>query len=195
MNKIVLTLALAIISLSSFAGNNDSPIKTICFFDDIQKKKKKKFSTIKTFREGKNGYGSTSNIEYWVARYANKLGGNAVINFSASQSFGFWPWQIVRPLASGTIISWKDVSDPQCVSKGGRAFHLSGSSVEEISYNEAINSRSDSHAETAQENKALPSKKQPDVYDQLERLDALRQKGIITDEEFQREKEELLSNN
>ena len=47
----------------------------------------------------------------------NQVGGNVVINYNASQRFGFWPWRIVRPVVWGTAVKWKTPVD--CKQLGG----------------------------------------------------------------------------
>ncbi len=38
--------------------------------------------------------------------YTDRLGGNTIINYEGGQSFGFWPWRIVRPVVYGTAVDW-----------------------------------------------------------------------------------------
>lgn len=51
------------------------------------------------------------------AERAHQVGGNVVINYNASQRFGFWPWRIVRPVVWGTAVKWKTPVD--CKQLGG----------------------------------------------------------------------------
>jgi hypothetical protein len=51
----------------------------------------------------------------------NAKGGNAVGNYHEGQRFGFWPWRLVRPVASGDAITILNTRGKSCVEMGGYA--------------------------------------------------------------------------
>ena len=73
---------------------------------------------VKTSRET---YGSVlDELPRFVAT-AKAEGADAVIDYNGAQHFGFWPWRLVRPVASGVAIKW-DGPAPDCAASGGATF-------------------------------------------------------------------------
>jgi len=73
---------------------------------------------VKTSRET---YGSVlDELPRFVAT-AKAQGADAVIDYNGAQHFGFWPWRLVRPVASGVVIKW-DGPAPDCAASGGATF-------------------------------------------------------------------------
>ncbi|MBD1573242.1 hypothetical protein HC725_08155 [Vibrio sp. S17_S38] len=98
-----------------------SHMKTMCIFDNIPNLD---YENIRDFKAGKGTYGSVANIMPKFIHYADRLNANTVIDFHAGQRFGFWPWRIVRPVAYGTAVKWKNKSDSECKSLGGRVYAI-----------------------------------------------------------------------
>ncbi len=75
-------------------------------------------SKVKTSRET---YGSVlDELPRFVAT-AKAQGADAVVDYNGAQHFGFWPWRLVRPVASGVVIKW-DGPAPDCAASGGATF-------------------------------------------------------------------------
>lgn len=75
------------------------------------------FDIKKRIKVAKGTYGSVEELYPRFAERAHQVGGNVVINYNASQRFGFWPWRIVRPVVWGTAVKWKTPVD--CKQLGG----------------------------------------------------------------------------
>ncbi|MGE8564165.1 MAG: hypothetical protein ACN6NM_10275, partial [Acinetobacter bohemicus] len=65
----------------------------------------------------KGTYGSVVELYPRFAERAHQVGGNVVINYNASQRFGFWPWRFVRPVMWGKAVKWNTPID--CKALGG----------------------------------------------------------------------------
>ena len=76
------------------------------------------FTEIKRIKVAKGTYGSVTELYPKILNKAHKLNADAVIQYNASQRFGFWPWRIVRPVMTGTAIKWLS-TPPSCASLGG----------------------------------------------------------------------------
>ena len=75
------------------------------------------FEIKKRIKVAKGTYGSVVELYPRFAERAHQVGGNVVINYNASQRFGFWPWRFVRPVVWGTAVKWKTPVD--CKALGG----------------------------------------------------------------------------
>ena len=75
------------------------------------------FQIKKRIKVAKGTYGSVTELYPRFAEPAHQVGGNVVINYNASQRFGFWPWRFVRPVVWGTAVKWKTPVD--CKTLGG----------------------------------------------------------------------------
>lgn len=98
---------------SNMAGTRD-----FCFFagtppSDV------KYTVIKKLKVGKGTYGSVTDILPKFAGYAQKVGADAVIDYTGSQRFGFWPWRLVRPVVRGTAVKWTSPPKSDCTAMGG----------------------------------------------------------------------------
>ena len=78
-----------------------------------------RYARIKEMKMGKGTYGSVRDILDEFAVDARKAGADAIINYSGSQRFGFWPWRMVRPVVRGTAIKWTGDVKPDCQKAGG----------------------------------------------------------------------------
>ena len=56
------------------------------------------FQIKKRIKVAKGTYGSVVELYPRFAERAHQVCGNVVINYNASQRFGFWPWRFVRPV-------------------------------------------------------------------------------------------------
>jgi len=186
--KLFFAAILLMASQSAVISEAQEPTNTLCIMAGIPLLGSD-FSTINSYRVGRNFYGKTEKMEAWVVKHVDSLGANAVINHLVSQDFGFWPWQVVRPVATGTAIIWHNKTDGACKSLGGQVFQISRRAVTNIT--ESIDENAISTV------KALPEPpkevQSEDFYDRLTKLDELRKKGIITDDEFEAKKKEILS--
>lgn len=77
------------------------------------------FDVIRALRVGKGTYGSVTEITPVLIKDARSLGADAIINFAATQRFGFFPWRLVRPVAHGTAVKWKAGEVVDCTATGG----------------------------------------------------------------------------
>jgi len=77
------------------------------------------YVVVRNIRIGKGSYGSVNDVLPRLVNQAESLGAAAVINYSGSQRFGFWPWRIVRPVVGGTAVRWVSPTTVDCVALGG----------------------------------------------------------------------------
>ncbi|CAB1214362.1 hypothetical protein [Acinetobacter bouvetii] len=75
------------------------------------------FQIKKRIKVAKGTYGSVEELYSRFAERAHQVGGNVVINYNASQRFGFWPWRFVRPVVWGTAVKWN--TPVNCKALGG----------------------------------------------------------------------------
>ncbi len=101
--------------------NNVQNFKTMCIFDSTPNAD---YESIKYFKVGKGTYGPVSSIMPKYINYADRLGGNTIINYRGGQRFGFWPWRIVRPVVYGTAVQWEAKTNQKCKSLGGRVYAM-----------------------------------------------------------------------
>jgi len=78
-----------------------------------------KYTIIRPIRVGKGTYGGVKDILPKFAGYAQKIGADAIIDYTGSQRFGFWPWRMVHPVVRGVAIKWADTPHPNCSAIGG----------------------------------------------------------------------------
>ena len=77
------------------------------------------YSVIKNLKLGKNSYGSVDQAITLMGDQARKLKADAIIDYTGSQRFGFWPWRFVRPIVKGTAVRWTAPASVDCVAIGG----------------------------------------------------------------------------
>ena len=77
------------------------------------------FSQIKKLKIAKHGYGSVNDVLPELFGQAKKLNADAIIGYNGAQRFGFWPWQFVRPTASGIAVNWQLPEHITCEGMGG----------------------------------------------------------------------------
>jgi len=78
-----------------------------------------KYTEVRSVSVGKSSYGGVKDVLPSLADRARKVGGDAIINYSGSQRFGFLPWRVVHPVARGVAIKWADEKKPDCAAIGG----------------------------------------------------------------------------
>lgn len=112
-----------ILLLASCAGQNtatDTAVsKPICLYKDTPAVE---YEIIRNYHVGKNSYGSVNDIMPAFIQKVKKSNADAIINYSASQRFGFWPWRFIRPVVKGTAVRWKDGQTVDCLETGGTLY-------------------------------------------------------------------------
>ena len=120
MKKILLlTLVLILAACSSSNSNKTQPSESVCLYADIPNAD---YVVIREFRVGKKSFGRVNDILPKVAQTAKNMGADAIINYRASQRFGFWPWRFVRPVGRGTAVKWKPGVVVDCKATGGTLY-------------------------------------------------------------------------
>lgn len=76
------------------------------------------YVVVKRIKVAKGTYGSVQDLYPKLGKVAQQLNADAIVNYNASQRFGFWPWRIVRPVATGTAVKWTS-TQVNCASLGG----------------------------------------------------------------------------
>jgi hypothetical protein len=113
-------------SASSFAGQAETsassagaPAKQMafCVLSDAPPSTAQ-FTVIKKIELGKGSYGKVDEAIDILVDRARNLGADAVINYSGSQRFGFWPWRFVHPVVRGTAIKWNPGNKFDCAASG-----------------------------------------------------------------------------
>ncbi|HEX5057035.1 MAG TPA: hypothetical protein VFX02_11110 [Gammaproteobacteria bacterium] len=77
------------------------------------------YTKITRLKLGKGSFGSVADILPKFAKRARAVGADAVINYTGSQRFGFWPWRFIRPVLRGEAIKWNSAQKPDCSKIGG----------------------------------------------------------------------------
>ena len=95
-----------------------SSVENFCFFAGIPPSDMK-YTVIRKLKVGKGTYGSVKDILPRFADNAQKAGADAIIRYTGSQRFGFFPWRMVRPVVRGVAVKWSDGSKRDCAAMGG----------------------------------------------------------------------------
>ncbi len=108
------TIAICFLSFSTLtlAAENAHSICTIKGTPNADQ-----YKVIKRVIAAKGTYGSIEEVYPRFIDRVQQTGGDVVINYRASQRFGFWPWRVVRPVIYGTAVKWNTPVD--CKSIGG----------------------------------------------------------------------------
>lgn len=77
------------------------------------------YTMLKNVKAAKGVYGSVKDILPLFETRTKDRGGNAVVNFRSGQTFGFWPWNLVRPYAKGRAINITNTNGMTCKEMGG----------------------------------------------------------------------------
>ena len=153
------------------SGNRDDSICVFTQIPDIEYREAKRINV------GKGSFGSTDSIIPKFIKAAYKVGGNTVIDYYPRQRFGFWPWRIVRPVISGTVVHWHQKTNEKCARLGGSLYRINApGSVYEIrpSLENTTRDQSDGY------------------YEELKKLNELYQNKIITEAEFKELKKKVI---
>lgn len=100
------------------AVNLPSGLGDFCFFAHLPPANQK-YKIIKNLQIGKGTYGGVADILPKMAEYAQMRGADAIVEYSGSQRFGFWPWRLVRPVVRGVAVQWTEPKPADCESVGG----------------------------------------------------------------------------
>lgn len=95
-----------------------SGLGDFCFFAHLPPASQK-YKIIKNLKIGKGTYGSVTDILPKMAEYAQLRGADAIVDYTGSQRFGFWPWRMVRPVVRGVAVQWIEPKPADCESIGG----------------------------------------------------------------------------
>ena len=120
LKTLTLITTVCLLSLSSIAMANtetaeQQPALHICAIKGTPDSSQ--FKIMKRVKVAKGTYGSVEELYPRFAERTHQVGGNVVINYNASQRFGFWPWRIVRPVVWGTAVKWN--TPVNCQQLGG----------------------------------------------------------------------------
>lgn len=102
---------------ASAPASGTADLNDFCFFAGTPPSDAK-FTVIKPLKVGKGTYGGVKDILPKFAAYARRIGADAVVNYTGSQRFGFWPWRLVRPVVRGTAVKWSGPTR-DCAALGG----------------------------------------------------------------------------
>jgi len=117
-----LLTSVSIGAVSSPASNNapaaEANLKPICLLSGLPPLNVS-YKPIKKVKAAKNSYGSVNDVIPIIVNQARKLGADAIISYNGAQRFGFFPWQFVRPTATGHAVKWLSPEDVDCEGMGG----------------------------------------------------------------------------
>jgi hypothetical protein len=102
-------------------ANSVSPnmdVANFCFFAGAPPSDYK-YTVVRKLKLGKGTYGGVKEILPKFAEHAKRVGADAIINYTGSQRFGFFPWRVVRPVVRGVAIKWSGSTKPDCAAIGG----------------------------------------------------------------------------
>ena len=120
----ILMLSLAVAALAqatespAATADSSSPGNRVCVLSGAPPSAAA-FTVVKQLKIGKGTYGSVDEGISMLADKARALGADAIVNYSGSQRFGFWPWRFVHPVVRGTAIKWNAGVSFDCVASGG----------------------------------------------------------------------------
>ena len=143
----------------------------------------------------KRTYGNVDELYSPMIREARRIGADAIVNLQVGQKFkGPLPWRITSPTGDGQAIKVLPESRQlDCLGTGGSLWGTGGRIVTQPTYRSASESIESADANSSVTMDAeTESEPEVDLYDALVKLDDLRQRGILTDAEFQAEKKKLL---
>ncbi|ATO18287.1 peptide signal protein [Acinetobacter sp. LoGeW2-3] len=110
LKKLIFTTCLLSLSSLAMAQESTNPSTLhICAIKGTPDSSQ--FEVKKRIKVAKGTYGSVEELYSRFAERAHQVGGNVVINYNASQRFGFWPWRMVRPVITGTAVKFNTPVD------------------------------------------------------------------------------------
>lgn len=113
----ILTILLGTITLSTAVLSSAEGTK-ICLLSGMPPSDVE-YKVIRNIKSGRHSFGSVNSILPKLFQLGEKYGADAIINYNGSQRFGFWPWQFIRPIATGTAVTWTLPEGNSCESIGG----------------------------------------------------------------------------
>ena len=144
------------------------------------------YTSIKKLKAAKGTYGDVAEVSDRLIEDARTYGADAIINYTGSQRFGFWPWRIVRPVARGVAIRWSRIQPRDCASIGGiDARELRAPS--EPTQSQASTAPADTRA-------GLPETGGSDAQARLQDLKQAYEQGLISKAEYDLKRAEVLKN-
>ena len=99
-------------------GEEFVPPTEFCAFEDFPQGVP--FKVLGVVKAAKGTYGGADYLRPIIQEKVQKKGGNAVANYHENQRFGFWPWRMVRPVASGDAITILNTRGKSCAEMGGK---------------------------------------------------------------------------
>lgn len=78
-----------------------------------------KYQRIRKVKAAKGTYGSVREVLPKLNAVATSFSADAIINYSGSQRFGFWPWRFIRPVAWGIAVRLNNPKNLSCSDMGG----------------------------------------------------------------------------
>ncbi|MEY4562326.1 MAG: hypothetical protein RLZZ618_1603 [Pseudomonadota bacterium] len=79
-----------------------------------------KFTVVAKVKVGKGTYGSVKQLLGELVDEATGKGADAIVNYTGSQRFGFWPWRMIRPVVYGDAVKWVEPPARSCEALGGK---------------------------------------------------------------------------
>jgi len=78
-----------------------------------------RYQVLKKLKVARQTYGSVTLVLPELAQQARAAGADLIIEYNGSQRFGFFPWRLVRPVATGTAVRWLGAQPVDCAALGG----------------------------------------------------------------------------
>ena len=100
-------------------GEEAVPFEEFCAFEDFPQDVP--FKVLAPVKAAKSVYGSADALRPVIKEKVAKRKGNSVANYHENQRFGFWPWRVIRPVASGDAIVILNSRGKSCAEMGGEA--------------------------------------------------------------------------
>ncbi len=146
----------------------------------------------------KRTYGGVDELYSPMAAEALLLGADAIINLEAGQRFkGPMPWRVNAPTGDGRAIKvLPDSPRIDCLNVGGKLLGANGF-VTRAESEGAVKQEVDRPGESAEPERTTSKRESQkiDLYKEILKLDDLRNRGLLTDAEFEAEKKKLLERN
>ena len=99
-------------------GNRPADFGSFCLFS-APPSAGNPYTTLRKLKVARQTYGSVRDVLPELVDRARALGAGAIVDYNGSQRFGFWPWRLVRPVATGTAIKWNIGAPADCKAAGG----------------------------------------------------------------------------
>lgn len=100
-------------------GEETATLTEFCAFEDFPQDVP--FKVLGVVQKKKGVYGATTSLRPAIMDLVRAKGGNAIGNFHENQRLGLWPWNAVRPVASGDAMIILNPRGKSCAEMGGFA--------------------------------------------------------------------------